>query len=78
MYHIGNKIIDSQYVDGLSLTHGVPGSRQHIWTFASGLFTLEVTTVATQWWVLFMGGCKECQFVTLRNIECCAMNKLEN
>ena len=31
--------IDDQYVDGLSLTHGAPGSRQHIWRFASGLFT---------------------------------------
>ena len=31
--------IDSQYVDGLSLTHGAPGSRQHIWTFASGGYT---------------------------------------
>jgi len=31
--------INGQYVDGLSLTHGAPGSRQHIWTFASGLFT---------------------------------------
>ena len=31
--------IDGYYVDGLSLTHGAPGSRQHIWTFASGLFT---------------------------------------
>ena len=29
--------IDSQYVDGISLTHGVAGSRQHIWTFAAGL-----------------------------------------
>ena len=26
--------IDRHYVDGLSLTHGDPGSRQHIWTFA--------------------------------------------
>ena len=26
-------------MDGLSLTHGFPGSRQHIWTFASGFFT---------------------------------------
>ena len=25
-------------MDGLSLTHGAPGSRQHIWTFASGLY----------------------------------------
>ena len=31
--------LDRQYVDGLSLTHGAPGSPQHIWTFASGLFT---------------------------------------
>ena len=29
--------IDSYYVDGISLTHGDPGSRQHIWTFAAGL-----------------------------------------
>ena len=31
--------IDGQYVDGLSLTHGAPGSHQHIWTFASGFDT---------------------------------------
>ena len=36
---LGYQGIDGQYVDGLSLTHGAPGSRQHIWTFASGLFT---------------------------------------
>ena len=35
-YYLG---IDGHYVDGLSLTHGASGSRQHIWTFASGLFT---------------------------------------
>ena len=28
--------IDSTYVDGVSLTHGPPGARQHIWTFAAG------------------------------------------
>ena len=28
--------IEGYYVDGLSLTHGPPGARQHIWTFASG------------------------------------------
>ena len=33
-----NKGIDSSYVDGLSLTHGAPSSRQHIWTFAGGLY----------------------------------------
>jgi hypothetical protein len=35
--------IDSYYVDGVSLTHGSAGSRQHIWTFAAGVS--EVTTV---------------------------------
>ena len=38
-YHHRHQGIDGQYVCGLSLTHGAPGSRQHIWTFASGLFT---------------------------------------
>ena len=35
--------IDSYYIDGVSLTHGGAGSRQHIWTFAAGLS--EVTTM---------------------------------
>ena len=34
--------IDSYYVDGVSLTYGVAGRRQHIWIFAAGLS--EVTT----------------------------------
>ena len=38
-YHDGRQGIHGQYVDGLSLTHGAPGSRQHIWTFAIGIFT---------------------------------------
>ena len=38
-HHLRSQSINGQYVDGLSLTHGAPGSRQHIWTFASGLFT---------------------------------------
>ena len=37
--------IDSYYVDGVSLTHGGAGSRQHIWTFAAGLS--ENTTTCT-------------------------------
>ena len=37
--HARRQSIDHQYVDGLSLTHGAPGSHQHIWTFDSGLFT---------------------------------------
>ena len=32
-----NQGIDGFYVDGVSLTHGNAGARQHIWTFASGL-----------------------------------------
>ena len=28
--------IDSYYIDGVSLTHGAAGRRQHIWTFAAG------------------------------------------
>ena len=35
--------IDSYYVDGVSLTHGAPGKRQHIWTFAAGLAELNNT-----------------------------------
>ena len=30
--------LENLYVDGLSLTHGAPGSRQHIWTFAVALY----------------------------------------
>ena len=37
-YHRRQQGIDSYYVDGLSLTHGAPASRQHIWTFVSGLY----------------------------------------
>ena len=33
----GQTTIDSAYVDGVSLTHGPAGSRQHIWTFAAAL-----------------------------------------
>jgi len=30
--------IEGPYMDGVSLTHGPPGARQHVWTFAAGLF----------------------------------------
>ena len=33
----GYTSIEQAYVDGVSLTHGNPGSRQHIWTFAAAL-----------------------------------------
>ena len=32
-----NRNIDEQYLDGISLTHGRAGMRQHIWTFAAGI-----------------------------------------
>jgi len=34
----GSQTIEEDYVDGVSLTHGPPGARQHIWTFAAGVF----------------------------------------
>ena len=29
--------MDGPYLDGVSITHGAPSSRQHIWSFAGGL-----------------------------------------
>ncbi len=40
---VSTRGIDSYYVDGVSLTRGSAGSRQHIWTLASGIS--EVTTM---------------------------------
>jgi hypothetical protein len=40
-YDALNQGIDSYYVDGISLTHGGAGSRQHIWTFAAGLTEVD-------------------------------------
>ena len=34
--YAGPQTIEGPYVDGVSLTHGLPGTRQHIWTFAAG------------------------------------------
>ena len=36
--------IDSYYIDGISLTCGHAGSRQHIWTFAAGLSEVNNNT----------------------------------
>jgi len=33
--------LDDNYVDGVSLTHGPAGNRQHIWSFAVGLRTIN-------------------------------------
>ena len=34
---VASQTIEDAYVDGVSLTHGSPGARQHIWTFAGGI-----------------------------------------
>jgi len=51
--------IESPYVSGVSLTHGSPGSRQHIWTFAAAAYeqddnylpeeTCPCTNVSVPW-----------------------------
>ena len=33
-----NISLDSWYVDGVSLTHGLPGSRTHVWTFVNAWY----------------------------------------
>ena len=40
-YYQSLRGIDNQYVDGVSLTHGRNGNREHIWTFAAGLTESE-------------------------------------
>ena len=36
-FNAGLRGLEEIYVDGVSLTHGAPGSRQHIWTFATAV-----------------------------------------
>ena len=38
--NLGNSAItlEDAYIDGVSLTHGLAGSRRHIWTFANALY----------------------------------------
>ena len=38
VYEYYRSSIDQSYMDGVSLTHGPPGSRQHIWTFAAARY----------------------------------------
>ena len=40
--------IDSVYVNGVSVTHGPVGSRQHIWTFAAATYE-EDPSYSTKW-----------------------------
>ena len=36
-----NPGLEGIYIEGISLTHGVAGSRQHIWTFAAALYETD-------------------------------------
>ena len=38
-----NQGIDGAYLDGISLTHGVQGSRQHIWSFVGAYYDQDPT-----------------------------------
>ena len=40
--------LEGAYIDGLSLTHGAAGSRQHIWSFASALYETD-PSYRTSW-----------------------------
>ena len=40
--HTGPQTIEGPYMDGVSVTHGLPGTRQHIWTFAAGLSEMDL------------------------------------
>ena len=44
-----NPGLEGVYIDGVSLTHGAAGSRQHIWTFAAALY--ETNPSYGQQWV---------------------------
>ena len=35
-YRINSITVEDNYLDGVSVTHGAPGSRTHIWSFAAG------------------------------------------
>ena len=39
--HLDFSNLEQSYVDGISLTHGAEGSRQHIWTFASAHYQTD-------------------------------------
>ena len=39
---VGNPGLEGVYLEGVSLTHGTAGSRQHIWSFANALFETDL------------------------------------
>ncbi len=42
---IDNVGLEGSYIDGISLTHGAPGSRFHIWTFAAAINDFDIARV---------------------------------
>ena len=62
--------IDQPYVDGVSLTHGSVGSRQHIWSFASALG--EEGPFRT-WWLCACSNGNNWPHSTLFKLTCCFM-----
>ena len=41
--------VEGAYIDGVSLTHGAAGSRQHIWSFATALYKMTNPQHPTTW-----------------------------
>ena len=41
--------IDQSYLSGLSITHGAPGSRNHIWSYAAGLREDSITVAELEY-----------------------------
>ncbi len=44
-----NSSIESDYINGVSLTHGPPGNRKHIWSFVVAVSDNEIGTRATRY-----------------------------
>ncbi len=42
-----NSSIESDYIDGVSLTHGQPGNRSHIWSFVAAYSDNDIDTQYT-------------------------------
>jgi len=40
-----NRSLELTYLSGVSLTHGSPGSRQHIWSFAAAIYELSCSNL---------------------------------
>ena len=41
---VGNVSLESWYIDGVSLTHGLPGARNHVWSFVNAWHDVDVPT----------------------------------